>query len=203
MNILHVKPFTKSALKKANQGTGLTISEYYHDYIFDYLPELDNVDVDSDLRLEVYFGVSIVLIDTDNLLKLFKDAIALYYGFPDYRVCSEIVHKSLVRDGNEFIAFDLTNTGTTDWIPKHKKPEYKEIINAHNKRRRSNEEYRIEENKKNRQRKREMLKDPVKRAEYNKNVREWKRKNQREKTAVQRALDKKNRQQLEFDLDGK
>ena len=89
------------------------------------LPEL-NIDKIGDLRLEVWFGVSQTHIDTDNLVKVFKDTISKKYDFPDQLICHEHVHKVRVFKGGEFIAFDLSKTDTYDWT-RQQDMEYKEI----------------------------------------------------------------------------
>ena len=113
MIFLHVKPATISNFRRLDFDR-----EGYINSITSILPAIE-IDLKSDMRLECWFGISNMNgNDTDNLLKVFKDILAKFYGFSDHRVCSEHVYKVPAYEKCEFIAFELVNTGTDFFATK-------------------------------------------------------------------------------------
>lgn len=116
MHFIYVDPLTIHTLNRLNNSE----KQNYYDIVSSLLPPID-FDNTIDLRLESWFGVYHrgKMRDTDNLLKPFKDILSKHYGFGDHLVCHEHTYKTLVSKGNEFIAFSITNTGTSDFNAKY------------------------------------------------------------------------------------
>ena len=60
------------------------------------------------LTIHWEFGVN-KLFDCTNCLKLAEDVLADYAGFNDNRVYGTTIIKNVVKKGDEFIAFSITN----------------------------------------------------------------------------------------------
>ena len=73
------------------------------------LPNIKN-DFKGRLRLEIVFGFSSKGSDIDNPLKPFLDCLQKKYGVNDNQIYELNVKKEIVKKGNEFIKFNITNT---------------------------------------------------------------------------------------------
>ena len=184
MYLIEIYPLTLGIIS----ARGLNRYDYYND-IHEQLPELDII-IDQDLQLDVEFGISSPSCDTDNLLKPFKDAISVYYGFSDHRVWRERITKWRVEEGSEYILFDLQNTGTHYWINPRtgtsdesraensrrrakKWEEHKESHNAQRRERRATDpEYRERENVRSKERYQKRMQRHGYRDEHNRKNRE-------------------------------
>ena len=81
----------------------------YNKYIKDMLLILPPLTVpDSELTLEVTFGLSSRSADIDNPLKCFIDCLQKKYNFDDKMIFKLIVEKEIVKKGNEYILFNIS-----------------------------------------------------------------------------------------------
>lgn len=63
---------------------------------------------DGKLCLEVTFGFSNVASDADNPVKPLADILQKRYGFNDKQIYKVVLRKEIVKKGNEFIEYTIT-----------------------------------------------------------------------------------------------
>jgi len=82
----------------------------YKSYEKELLLKLPNIKIDfkSHLRLDIVFGYSNTLNDIDNALKPFIDVLQKRTGFNDRMIYELNVKKEIVKKGEEFIKFNIT-----------------------------------------------------------------------------------------------
>lgn len=66
------------------------------------------IDFKRNLRLDFVFGFSSTRSDIDNPLKPTIDVLQKKYGFNDRQIIHLCVKKEIVKKGNEFIKFTIT-----------------------------------------------------------------------------------------------
>jgi Holliday junction resolvase RusA-like endonuclease len=82
----------------------------YKNYELELFYKLPSIQVPKEgkLRLELNFGLSKAT-DIDNPTKPFLDILQKKYNFNDNRIYELIIKKEVVKKGEEFIEFNITN----------------------------------------------------------------------------------------------
>ena len=103
---LRLKPLS---VNKAFQGKRFKTKEYKQ-FERDMLLMLPKVKVDfkGDLKVKIDYGFSSKLSDIDNPNKMVLDVLCKKYGFDDRQIYELINTKTIVKKGNEFINFSIT-----------------------------------------------------------------------------------------------
>jgi Holliday junction resolvase RusA-like endonuclease len=65
--------------------------------------------LEGELSLILTVGLSSKQADLDNVIKPFQDALQTKYKFNDHQIYSLIASKQIVKKGQEFIEFSLTD----------------------------------------------------------------------------------------------
>ena len=86
-----------------------TRSKYYKAFAKELTLKLKPIKIDfkRDLSLDLTFGFSSPLSDTDNPLKPLLDVLQKRYGFDDRQIFELNVKKELVKKGSEFIELNI------------------------------------------------------------------------------------------------
>ena len=83
-------------------------TDYYKSYERDLMLMLPNTQIPhGKLYIEVTFGFSNKTSDIDNPLKPFLDILQKKYKFNDKDIYKLLVHKEIVKKGEEFIHFTI------------------------------------------------------------------------------------------------
>jgi Holliday junction resolvase RusA-like endonuclease len=86
-------------------------TDKYKDYQKEITLKLPNIknDFKGNLKIDIIFGFSSKGSDIDNPLKPFLDCLQKKYGVNDNQIYELHVKKEIVKKGNEFINFEITN----------------------------------------------------------------------------------------------
>ena len=80
----------------------------YRLYEKEILLNLKKIKVpEGNLQINLIFGLSSKNADWDNPIKPFQDILQKKYDFNDSRIYKAIVEKVIVKEGEEFIKFEL------------------------------------------------------------------------------------------------
>ena len=83
-------------------------TDYYKSYERDLMLMLPNTQIPhGKLYIEVTFGFSRTTSDIDNPLKPFLDILQKKYKFNDKDIYKLLVHKEIVKKGEEFVRFTI------------------------------------------------------------------------------------------------
>jgi len=105
MHKLNIKPLS---VNKAWQGRRFKTNDYKR-FERDLLLILPSIDVSkSKLKLSLEFGFSNKSSDLSNPLKLVEDILAKKYGFNDRMIYQISMEKEIVKKGQEYIKFNLS-----------------------------------------------------------------------------------------------
>ena len=104
MNKINIKPLS---VNKVWQGKRFKTKHYklYERELFYLLP---NDSFKGDLKIDILFGFSSKLSDIDNPLKPFLDVLVKKYNFDDRQIFELNVKKEIVKKGQEFIQYKIT-----------------------------------------------------------------------------------------------
>ena len=101
---IYINPMT---VNKAWQGRRFK-TPAYKAYEKELMAKLRPMNIPKgNLSVSYTFGMN-TLADWDNPIKPFQDVLQKYYGFDDRRILSAVVKKVVVKKGNEFIEFKIT-----------------------------------------------------------------------------------------------
>lgn len=106
MHTINIKPLS---VNEAWQGRRYKTHKYksYEKELSLLLPNI-KVNKDSRLKIKFEFGFSNVLSDLDNPVKLIQDVMQKKYKFNDSKVFELNLKKVVVKKGNEYIKFKIT-----------------------------------------------------------------------------------------------
>ena len=105
MHKLNIKPLS---VNKAWKGRRFKTNDYKR-FEHDLLLILPAIDVSkSKLKLSLELGFSNKLSDLSNPLKLVEDILAKKYGFNDRMIYQISMEKEIVKKGQEYIKFNLS-----------------------------------------------------------------------------------------------
>ena len=103
---LNIKPLS---VNQAWQGRRFKTPKY-NKYINDVCMLLPRSKMpNGKMSLEIVFGLSSRAADIDNPLKCFIDCLQKKYEFDDKMIYRLVVEKELVKKGDEYILFKLTD----------------------------------------------------------------------------------------------
>ena len=102
---IQIKPLS---VNQVWQGKRFKTKKYksYEKELLLLLPKI-KIDFKRDLSLDLTFGFSSPLSDTDNPLKPLLDVLQKRYGFDDRQIFELNVKKELVKKGSEFIELNI------------------------------------------------------------------------------------------------
>lgn len=101
---IDIKPLS---VNKCWQGRRFKTPDYKN-YERDLMLMLPNIQIPhSKLYIEVTFGFSNKASDIDNPLKPFLDILQKKYKFDDKDIYELLVHKEIVKKGEEFVRFAI------------------------------------------------------------------------------------------------
>lgn len=102
---LDVKPLS---VNEAWQGKRFKTVKYkkYEQMMLSLIPA--NRVPDGKLRIDITYGFSNVASDADNPTKLLIDILQKRYGFNDKQIYKMVLNKEIVKKGNEFIEYRIT-----------------------------------------------------------------------------------------------
>lgn len=107
MNVhtIQIKPLS---VNDCWQGRRFKTDKYkdYEKLVLLMLPK--QIDVSGPFRIKIEFGFSNVQSDIDNPLKPFLDILQKKYSINDKEVYELIVKKTVVKKGNEFIRYSIS-----------------------------------------------------------------------------------------------
>lgn len=104
MNELKIKPLSLNNCYIGRRFATKELAKYKQD-ISRMLPRIDIPE--GKLYVTYSFGVSSKSSDVDNLIKVFQDCLAEFYGFNDKNIYRLDVSKQDVKKGEEFIKFQI------------------------------------------------------------------------------------------------
>lgn len=105
MNTILIKPMS---VNLAFQGRKFKTKEYKQ-YEKDLLLMLPNIKLKIQrVSIDIVFGFSNSLCDIDNPLKPFLDILQKKYNINDRDIYKLIVSKEVIKKGNEFIKYQIT-----------------------------------------------------------------------------------------------
>ena len=82
----------------------------YEEEVMYLLPPL-KIPESERLRVDYVFGLSSKNADYDNCIKPFQDILQKKYGFNDTRIYYATIRKVNVKNGDEFISFEINELG--------------------------------------------------------------------------------------------
>lgn len=104
MNRVEVKPLSVNAAWKGRRFK----TDDYKNYEKEVLLKLKPMKVpEGDLSVDILLGMSSVLSDIDNPVKIIIDILQKKYNFNDRRVMCLFVEKVKVEKGREFFSFNI------------------------------------------------------------------------------------------------
>ena len=104
---LNIKPLS---VNEVWQGKRFK-TKAYKKYEKDLFLLLKNIEIpDPPLKVIIKYGFSSKLADIDNPCKPFLDVLQKRYNFNDRDIYELIQIKEIVKKGNEFIDFDITQS---------------------------------------------------------------------------------------------
>lgn len=105
MNKVDIKPLSAN---QSYRGVKYKTKEYliYEKTLFYILPKIGEIPEKIFLQLSV--GYSSRSSDIDNCVKPFTDVLSKYYNFNDNRVYELNVKKEIVKKGEEYIKFKIS-----------------------------------------------------------------------------------------------
>lgn len=103
---LAIKPLS---VNKAWQGKRFKTKDYkqFERDMMLMLPKV-KIDFKGNLRVDIQYGFSSVLSDIDNPNKMVIDVLCKKYGFDDRQIYELNNTKTIVKKGDEFINFSIT-----------------------------------------------------------------------------------------------
>ena len=106
---LDIKPLSVNEAWQGKRYKTKKYKKYERDTLFILPKSLYGVDLSGKLHLEICFGFSNNASDIDNPLKPFIDILQKKYGFDDKKIFRLTISKTKVKEGEEFIQFELVN----------------------------------------------------------------------------------------------
>lgn len=107
MNRVNIKPLS---VNKAWQGRRFKTQDYkdYEEELLYILPKIE-VPEGKKYKLKMLVGFSNRNSDLSNSIKQFEDVLCKKYGFDDRYIFEISMKKEIVKKGEEFISFSLTD----------------------------------------------------------------------------------------------
>ena len=107
--LVDIKPLS---VNKCWRGRRFKTQDYkeYEKKLLDILPSDLIVPEEGKLVIHLIFGFSSMASDWDNPIKAFQDILQKKYSFNDSRIFEAHVYKKIVKKGDDFVFFRLSNT---------------------------------------------------------------------------------------------
>lgn len=107
MHTVQIKPISLNHAYRGRRFATDELKRFKRD-LGRLLPRTLNVEANrGQLRVSYEFGVSSKSCDGDNLIKVFQDTLASFYGFNDRQIYEWSVKKVDVSKGDEYITFEI------------------------------------------------------------------------------------------------
>lgn len=108
MQTIKIKPLSLNSAYRGRRFSTPALDVYKQLVIYKAQP-IKDVDFTKKMQVSYDFGVSTTNSDGDNLVKCFQDALATKYGFNDNLIYKWEITKTVVKKGEEYVSFSLSN----------------------------------------------------------------------------------------------